>query len=140
MTPLARYVVDTLVTLMAVATLAVLLLTVLRRVGVGKPGGPLELVARLPLDGRRAVYLVRVGETVYVLGGSEHALQKLGELPPGAVTQIAESPAPSFAQVLRGALGMRSQSPSPGPALASERKASAANATTAGSATEEPRS
>ena len=29
---------------------------------------PLELVARLPLEGRRAVYLVRVGPTVYVLG------------------------------------------------------------------------
>lgn len=130
MTPLARYVVDTLVTLVAVATLAVLLLTLLRRAGVGKPGGPLELLARLPLDGRRAVYLVRVGETVYVLGGSEQALQKLGELPPGAVTQAAESPAPSFAQVLRRALGMRAQSPPPGPAQLEE---------PAKSATEEPR-
>ena len=48
MTPLSRYVVETLVTLMAVVALAVLLLSALRRVGGGKLGGPLELLARLP--------------------------------------------------------------------------------------------
>jgi flagellar biogenesis protein FliO len=113
MTPLSRYVVETLVTLMAVVVLAVLLLSALRRVGVGKAGGPLELLARLPLDGRRAVYLVRVGDAVYVLGGSEQALQKLGELPPGALVSSAESRAPSFTQVLQKALGLRApQAPS----------------------------
>ncbi|HEY6079235.1 MAG TPA: flagellar biosynthetic protein FliO [Polyangiaceae bacterium] len=110
MTPLSRYVVETLVTLVAVVALAVLLLSALRRAGIGKASGPLELLARLPLDGRRAVYLVRVGETIYVLGGSEQALQKLGELPPGAVLQTAAEREPSFTAVLRRALGLRSPS------------------------------
>src|SRR5262252_6039405 len=79
-TPLGRYVVETLVMLTGVVALAVLLLSIGRRFGVGRPSGPLELVGRLPLDGRRAVYLVRVGETVYVLGASDQALNKLGEI------------------------------------------------------------
>jgi flagellar biogenesis protein FliO len=85
MTPLGRYVVETLVMLVGVVALAVLLLSLGRRFGVGRPSGPLELVGRLPLDGRRAVYLVRVGETVYVVGASESGLSKLGELPKDGV-------------------------------------------------------
>jgi flagellar biogenesis protein FliO len=80
-TPLGRYVVETLVMLVAVAALVVLVLSAGRRLGMGRSGGPLELVGRLPLDGRRAVYLVRVGETVYVVGASESGLSKLGEIP-----------------------------------------------------------
>lgn len=106
MTPLSRYVLETLITLMAVVVLSVVLLSALRRAGVGKAGGPLELLARLPLDGRRAVYLVRVGEAVYVLGGSEHSLQKLGELPPGALPSAPSEPQ-SFRTVLKRALGVR---------------------------------
>ena len=80
MSPLGRYLVETLVMLVGVAGLAVLLLVAGRRLGVGRPSGPMELVGRLPLDGRRAVYLVRVGETVYVVGASENGLSKLGEI------------------------------------------------------------
>src|SRR3954447_17304779 len=108
MTPLSRYVVETLVTLLAVVALCILLLSALRRVGVGKTGGPLELVARLPLEGRRAVYLVRAGETVYVLAASEGALAKLGEMPRSV---LPSQPAPelqSFKQVLRRAVGLKS--------------------------------
>jgi flagellar biogenesis protein FliO len=79
--PLGRYLVETLVMLVGVAGLAVLLLVAGRRLGVGRPSGPMELVGRLPLDGRRAVYLVRVGDTVYVVGASESGLSKLGEIP-----------------------------------------------------------
>jgi flagellar biogenesis protein FliO len=107
MTPLSRYVVETLVTLLAVVALCVVLLSALRRVGVGKLGGPLELLARLPLEGRRAVYLVRAGETVYVLAASENALAKLGEMPR---TLLPEQPAPelqSFSEVLKRAVGMK---------------------------------
>jgi flagellar biogenesis protein FliO len=107
MTPLSRYVIETLVTLLAVVALCVVLLSALRRVGVGKLGGPLELLARLPLEGRRAVYLVRAGETVYVLAASEHALTKLGELPrAGLPTEPALEPQ-SFREVLRKAMGMK---------------------------------
>jgi flagellar biogenesis protein FliO len=77
--PVASYIVQTVVTLVGVAALAVLLLYGARRAGVGRPSGPLEVVGRLPLDGRRTVYLVRVGRTVYVVGSSDAGLVKLGE-------------------------------------------------------------
>jgi len=106
MTPLSRYVVETLITLTAVVALCILLLTLLRRAGVGKPGGPLELLARLPLDTRRAVYLVRVGETVYVLAASESAMEKLGELPQSALPPAPALQSQSFREVLRRTLGV----------------------------------
>ena len=84
MSPLAHYVVETLVTLFAIVALAVLVLLGARRAGMGRSAGPLELVGRLPLDGRRAVYLVRVGTVVYVMGASEAGIAKLGEVPEGS--------------------------------------------------------
>lgn len=80
MTPFGTYIVETLVTLVAVVVLAILVLVAARRFGLGRPLGPLEVVGRLPLDGRRAVYLVRVVNRVYVLGASEAGIEKLGEL------------------------------------------------------------
>jgi flagellar biogenesis protein FliO len=79
--PVASYIVQSLVTLLGVAALAVLLLYGARKTGMGRPSGPIELVGRLPLDGRRTVYLVRVESTVFVLGSSEAGLVKLGEVP-----------------------------------------------------------
>ena len=106
MTPLSRYVLETLVTLLAVVVLCVVLLSALRRVGVGKLGGPLELVARLPLEGRRAVYLVRAGETVYVLAASENALAKLGEMPSALVPNPVPLEPRTFKEVLKRAVGV----------------------------------
>jgi flagellar biogenesis protein FliO len=80
MTPFATYIVETLVTLVAIIALAILVLVSARRLGLGRPLGPLQLVGRLPLEGRRAVYLVRVAERVLILGASEAGLEKLGEL------------------------------------------------------------
>ena len=107
MTPLSRYVVETLVTLLAVVVLCVVLLSALRRVGVGKVGGPLELLARLPLEGRRAVYLVRAGETVYVLAASDNALSKLGEMPREALPVSEPLEPQSFSAVLKRAIGVK---------------------------------
>lgn len=112
MTPLSRYVVETLVTLLAVVALCILLLSALRRVGVGKTGGPLELLARLPLEGRRAVYLVRAGETVYVLAASESALAKLGEMPRGSLPATPLLEPQSFRDVLKRAVGVKPATPS----------------------------
>lgn len=106
MSPLSRYVVETLVTLLAVVALSVLLLSALRRVGVGKAGGPLELMARLPLEGRRAVYLVRAGETVYVLAASESALAKLGEIPRSTLPEAEPLEPRTFSEVLKRAVGL----------------------------------
>jgi flagellar protein FliO/FliZ len=101
MSPLAKYVVETMVTLLGVVVLAVLVLMAARRIGVGRPAGPLSLVGRLPLDARRAIYLVRVGGTVYVVGASEAGLTKLGELSDDVVdlSELSE-PHPAFADVL----------------------------------------
>jgi flagellar biogenesis protein FliO len=104
MSPLARYVLQTVLTLAAVAGLAVLILYAARRVGVGRPSGPLSIVGRLVLDARRVIYLVRVGEQVYVIGASEAGLSKLGEIAPEALgtllEPVAAGSAPGFRQVL----------------------------------------
>jgi flagellar biogenesis protein FliO len=113
MTPLSRYVLETLVTLLAVVALCVVLLSALRRAGVGKLGGPLELLARLPLEGRRAVYLVRAGETVYVLAASDNALTKLGEMPSAIVPDAAPPEPRSFGDVLKRAVGVRPSAETP---------------------------
>ncbi len=55
---------------------------VLLRLGhrkVASERGVLELVARLPLEGRRAIYLVRAGRRVLVVGGSESGLTQLAD-------------------------------------------------------------
>ena len=106
MSPLARYVVETVVTLLAVAALAVLVLYLARRAGVGSPSGPLQLVGRLPLDPRKAVYLVRVVDQVYVIGSSEAGLSKLGELGETQVeglrtSQVHQPLGSAFARLLR---------------------------------------
>ena len=64
----AGYIVQTLVTLLAVCALAFVVLYGARRLGIGRPRGPIELVGLLPLDARRAIYLVKVGRQVLVVG------------------------------------------------------------------------
>ncbi len=108
MTPLGRYVLETVVTLFLVAGLAVAVLYAVRRLGVGRPTGPLQLAGRLALDARKAIYLVRIGDTVYVIGASEAGLTKLGELPSSAVDVPLEALEPSptatpaFRDLLKG--------------------------------------
>jgi flagellar biogenesis protein FliO len=63
-------------------------------------------VGRLPLDGRRAVYLVRVDKRVFVLGASEAGLSKLGEIDGDELSFTEAPPAPNaFRTVLEKALG-----------------------------------
>jgi flagellar protein FliO/FliZ len=103
-----------LVTLLAIVLLAVLVLYGGRRLGLGRPSGPLELVGRLPLDARRAVYLVKVGKLVYVVGASEGGLTRLGELDAEALPASASGGlGPSFADVLGRLVkpGRRAQNP-----------------------------
>ena len=54
MTPLGRYVVETVVTLLLISGLAILVLYAARRSGVGRSLGPVTLAGRLVLDPRRA--------------------------------------------------------------------------------------
>lgn len=99
LSPMASYLIETVVTLLAVLALAVLVLYAARRAGVGRQSGPLQLVGRLPLDARRAVYLVKVADKVIVIGASEAGLTRLGEVDDsGLDLEITEGPA--FSQVL----------------------------------------
>jgi flagellar biogenesis protein FliO len=114
MSPVAKYVVETLVTLLGVIVLAAAVLYAARRIGVGRPGGPLELVGRLPLDGRRAVYLVRVAKTVYVVGASEAGLAKLGEFDESAIDlSPREQAASGFSEALARVLKKPKRPPPP---------------------------
>ena len=98
MSPLATYLIETAITLIAIVTLAGLVLYGARRLGVGRPAGPLRLVGRLPLDGRRAIYLVRVESKVFVLGASEAGLHKLGEID-GDTVDVETPDPPAFREV-----------------------------------------
>ncbi|MBX3186493.1 MAG: flagellar biosynthetic protein FliO [Labilithrix sp.] len=98
----AGYLVETFVTLLAVCALAFVVLYGARKLGIGRPRGPIELVGQLPLDARRAIYLVQVGGQVLVVGASEAGFTKLGEvnagdLPAGLERAPLASP---FADVL----------------------------------------
>ncbi len=105
MSPYASYVLETVLTLLAVSALAFVLLYGARRVGVGHATGGLDLIGRLPIDARRSVVLVRVASNVFVVGVSEAGLTKLGELLAADLPAVGETPAPRFATMLRGVLG-----------------------------------
>lgn len=82
------YVVETFVTLLAVCALAVAVLWGARRIGVGRPVGPMELLGRLPLDARRSICLVRVGARVFVVGVGDGTFTKLGEIGADALSPL----------------------------------------------------
>lgn len=64
--------------------------------------GALELLARLPLEPRRAVYLVKVADVVMVLGASEQGLVKLGELEASKLPPSVGRPRPSLRDLWSG--------------------------------------
>jgi flagellar protein FliO/FliZ len=105
--PYAGYVIQTVATLAAVCALAAVVLWVARRAGVGRPAGPISLVGRLPLEARRSIYLVRVGEIVLVVGAGEGGFTKLGEVPATSLPASRASPSAlvPFADVLSRVLG-----------------------------------
>jgi flagellar biogenesis protein FliO len=109
--PVTSYVVETLITVTAVSALAVLVLFGARRIGFGRPLGPMVLVGRLPLEGRRTVYLVQIAETVYVLAGSEAGLAKIGELPRADLTTLEPASSTSFRDVLSRMRGRPAERP-----------------------------
>lgn len=110
MSPVASYLIETSVTLLGVIVVAGVLLYGAKRRGFGRASGPLDLIGRLPLDGQRAVYLVRIGGTVYVIGGSEAGLAKIGELPESEVGPLPEPARGALADVIRRALGRAGES------------------------------
>src|SRR4051794_37890483 len=108
----AGYLVETFVTLLAVCGLAFVVLYGARRLGIGRPRGPIQLVGQLPLDARRAIYLVQVGSQVLVVGASEAGITKLGEV---AASDLPKSEAPAtdmpFGDVLARVLRTKRDAP-----------------------------
>jgi flagellar biogenesis protein FliO len=103
--PVASYLIETSVTLLGVVIIAAVLLYGARKRGFGRASGPLDLVGRLPLDGQRSIYLVRIGSTVYVIGASEAGLAKIGELSESEIGPLPEPARGALADVIRRALG-----------------------------------
>ena len=115
MTPLGTYLLQTFATLLVVVAAAVAVLWAARRMGLGRVAGPMHLVGRLPLDGRRVLYLVRVADRVLIVGASEGGLTKLGELDGEQVvgeSQAQQGPS-SFAQLWRQVRQARAKVPDP---------------------------
>lgn len=105
MSSYAGYLIETFVTLVAVCGLAFVVLWGARRLGLGRPSGPIELRGHLPLDARRAIYLVKVGDQVFVVGVGEGGFTKLGEIPAADLPAAEPSRAPAaFGDVLARAL------------------------------------
>ena len=73
--------------------------------GPGARGGPLRLVARLPLEPRRTLYIVEAGKKMFLVGSSEQGpLASLAELDPQeveALQAVPPSPPKSFLDLLR---------------------------------------
>ncbi len=88
--------------LLALAAVCVLAWVVLRwsaRRGLGGAGRRVQVLERVPLDARRAVYLVRIGERVLLLGGGDGAAPSvLAELTPDELPEV-EDPA-SFGELV----------------------------------------
>ncbi|HVJ89038.1 MAG TPA: flagellar biosynthetic protein FliO [Labilithrix sp.] len=101
----AGYIGQTIATLFAVCAIAFVILYGARRMGIGRPRGPIELVGLLPLDARRSIYLVKVAGQVIVVGASEAGFTKLGEMPAEAMPPPQRAEAAGFADVLARVVG-----------------------------------
>lgn len=96
----AGYIAETFVTLVAVCGLALVVLWSARRLGIGRPSGPIELRGTLPLDARRAIYLVQVGAQIFVVGVGEGGFTKLGEMPAAELPRSDSARGAPFGDVL----------------------------------------
>lgn len=79
----------------------------LGRRGVGKSTGPLRVVARCPLEPKRAVYLIEAAGRFFLVGVGDGPMALLAELDRGQVLggeAEAVSPTPGFAATLAGVL------------------------------------
>lgn len=112
MSPEATYVLESLATVAVFGGALVLATWGIRKIGLSGVAGSkaIEVIARQPLDARRAIYLVRVGKRVLVVGASDGALTRLGSTSVEALgvdleATSASRPATSFRETLRRVLG-----------------------------------
>lgn len=113
--------VRSLLVLLGVCAAAWLLVRLLRRALPPLGSGPLVLLARLPLDGRRVVYVVRAGARVLVVGAGEGGgLATLAELGADEVAALGPAPTPTsfrdvMARIRGGARAVPPEPPGPPP-------------------------
>ncbi len=97
---MTSYFLQTLLLLGVVCAFAVVALVSAKRIGLGRAHGPIELLGALPLEPRRSVYLLRVGEKVFLVGAGEGGFTKLGELDGLVVPEKVPEEKLTFASVL----------------------------------------
>ncbi len=103
MSAMTSYLLQTLLVLGIVCVFAVVALYGARRVGVARAHGPIELLGSLPLEARRSVYLLRVGDKVFLVGASESGFTKIGELDQASLPRdMTTLPKSKFRDVLLG--------------------------------------
>ena len=90
MSPEATYLLQSLGTIAVFGGALWLATRGLRRLGGGRAQGPLEILARQPLDGRRAIYLVRVGKRVLVVGATDASLTRLGSTSLASLASVGD--------------------------------------------------
>src|SRR5436305_15342893 len=100
------------VSLALVCLAAYVLLRWLSRRGVGRGRGPLEILARCPLEPRRSVYLIRAAGRCFLVGVGDGPMALLAEVDAAEVSAdltaaAAALPEGGFAAVLARALGAR---------------------------------
>lgn len=105
MDPMGRYLVETIVLLVVMCALAIVVLFVARRAGLGAARGPIQLIGQLPLDPRRSVYLVQIASKVLVVGVAEGGMTKLGELDESDLPPTPPAPSKSFRDVFARVMG-----------------------------------
>lgn len=93
------------IALVAVIVLAWVVLRWASRLGLGaqRPGGRLEVLERLPLDARRSIVLVRLGDRALLIGvGDGNAPRLLLETPLAELPELGQpARSSSFAEALR---------------------------------------
>ena len=100
-----------LLALLGVCALAVVALKLIapRIANLGSGQGPVQVVQRLALEPRRALYLVRAGSRLLLIGFSEaHGPVLLAELDPQSIpaeTSKASEPPTAISKWLRGLMG-----------------------------------
>jgi flagellar biosynthetic protein FliO len=112
------FLIETLAILTVVCALAWLIL----RYGVKRGGlrrtGPLAVIARLPLEPRRTLYVVEAPGKTLLIGVSEGSIATLAELDPAEVASALAAAAAgdrgrSFVEVWRSARASRAEAPKP---------------------------
>jgi flagellar biogenesis protein FliO len=94
------YLVEAMLTLVLVGALGAALVYLTRRAGGSAGHAGLTLYGRLSLDARKAIYLVKVGDQVLVLGSSEAGLHLLTTVPAKDLPAPQQLPASWMQQVI----------------------------------------